>query len=88
MEFARLRLAYFAPAMPQQRKPKMRTYALAITLAISAVLSAGLASGPVHAQGGAKNTCPGGISACIDRCVKAGGQPRNCPTYCQRQKGC
>jgi hypothetical protein len=66
----------------------MRTYALAIALAISAMLALGLASRPLQAQGGAKNTCPGGLSACIARCSKVGGQPRLCPTYCQKQKGC
>ena len=66
----------------------MRSYALAITLAISAMLAIGLASHPLHAQSGAKGTCPGGISACIARCSKMGGQPRLCPTYCQKQKGC
>ena len=66
----------------------MRTYALTIALAISAMLAIGLASGTVQAQKGAANTCPGGISACIQRCIKVGGQPRLCPVYCQKKKGC
>ena len=65
----------------------MRTYALAITLAISAMFIAALASGPLHAQG-AKNKCPGGMAACIAGCAKMGGQPRKCPIYCEKQKGC
>lgn len=67
----------------------MKTFALAVTLALSATLAVGLASGPAFAQQkGAKNQCPGGLSACIERCIKVGGQTRRCPTYCQKQKGC
>ena len=67
----------------------MRTFALAALLALSAMLAAGLSSGPAHAQKkGAKNSCPGGLSACIQRCSQKGGQPRLCPTWCQKERGC
>jgi len=66
----------------------MRTFVLAIALAASALLAAALTSNPASAQKGAKNTCPGGITACMQRCAKAGGTPRYCPMYCQKQRGC
>jgi hypothetical protein len=47
-----------------------------------------LVPGVVYAQGGGKGSCPGGLSACIDRCVKAGGRHSYCPTWCQKNRGC
>ena len=84
---AALRCHGFGRIRPHQGI-NMRTHALTIALGIAALLAAGLTSGPASAQKGAKNSCPGGISACIERCSKMGGQPRLCPTYCQKQKGC
>ena len=62
-------------------------YVIAIVIA-SATLASALMPGAAHAQKGAKNKCPGGLSACIERCTKRGGQPRLCPSYCQKQAGC
>jgi len=59
---------------------------LAVIAATLMVLAQG--SGALHAQGAKKNSCPGGFSACVQRCQKAGGQPRLCPSYCQKEKGC
>ncbi len=63
---------------------------LAVAFAVLASSIAFSDAGWAQAKKGASSagSCPGGISACIARCQKAGGQPRNCPTYCQRQKGC
>ena len=66
----------------------MRTFVLALALAASAFLGAALTSDPASAQKGAKNSCPGGLPACIQRCTKSGGQPRNCPRFCQKNHGC
>jgi hypothetical protein len=57
-------------------------------LALAAVILAGVAALPMLAQAAPKNSCPGGFSACVERCTKAGGQTRLCPSYCRKQKGC
>jgi hypothetical protein len=59
----------------------MTAAAMLIGASVFGLPEAGLAQG-------AKNSCPGGISACIQRCIKGGGQPRLCPRYCEKQKGC
>jgi hypothetical protein len=41
--------------------------------AIAMLLVIELVPDVIYAQGGGKKSCPGGLSACIDGCVKAGG---------------
>jgi hypothetical protein len=67
----------------------MRIFTLLLASAVTAVVLASASTGALAAQKkGAKATCPGGMSACIDVCIKRGGQPRFCPTWCQREKHC
>jgi hypothetical protein len=56
--------------------------------AIAMLLVIELVPDVVYAQGGGKSSCPGGLSACIDRCAKGGGRVGYCPTWCQKNRGC
>jgi hypothetical protein len=54
-------------------------------LGIAILLFAG--SIPIEAFAQSK-TCPGGLSACRDRCVKAGGRSYLCPDWCRKNRVC
>jgi hypothetical protein len=59
-------------------------------VAIAILLSASMTPGPLHAKDTkvAAASCPKGFDACVKGCVKGGGQPRFCPDWCRKQKGC
>ena len=59
-------------------------------LVIAILLTVGLMSDPLYAKDANKTAgkCPGGMVACVQRCVAAGGQSRHCPDYCQKTHGC
>ena len=61
-----------------------------IALLVSISLAASLISVPLYAKDSKKSagTCPGGLMACVERCKKAGGQPRFCPDYCKKTAHC
>ena len=66
-----------------KRGKSMKAY-FAFVLAI--LLAIGLTPSPVYAQ--KSKTCPGGLAACLERCRASGGQPRLCPDFCRKQRGC
>jgi hypothetical protein len=59
-----------------------------VAIAFAMLLVVELVPGVVYAQGGGKGSCPGGLSACIERCAKGGGQQRLCASWCQKNRGC
>ena len=60
-----------------------------VWLAVTVFLFAGFVVGEALAEGAKKKDphCVANfLDACYASCVKAGGQPRFCPDYCQKKK--
>jgi hypothetical protein len=68
----------------RKRWKSMKAY-FALVLAIPLAIAL-LTPSPVYAQ--SSKTCPGGLAACLQRCKAGGGQPRLCPDFCRKQRGC
>lgn len=65
----------------------MKSFGLVLATIVAASVFA-VSAQAQQGKPGAKKRCSGGMSACIERCVKVGGQPRLCPRFCQSQRGC
>ena len=54
------------------------------------VVITGLVSAPLYAaeKKPTAKSCKGGLVACVQRCVAAGGRQRYCPDWCTRERGC